>query len=126
MNLKEELLEEAGSILQWMIKGCLAWQHDGLAPPSSVVDYTNEYFEEADDLKNWIEQNCVPEKGAWTANSDLFSDWRMFCQEARIFVGTQKDLVENLVREGFQKKKNPRGDKRGIAGLKLRNSGSIQ
>ena len=126
VNLKEELLEEAGSILQWMIKGCLAWQHDGLAPPSSVVDYTNEYFEEADDLKNWIEQNCVPEKGAWTANSDLFSDWRMFCQEARIFVGTQKDLVENLVREGFQKKKNPRGDKRGIAGLKLRNSGSIQ
>ncbi len=58
-NLKEELLEEAGSILQWMIEGCLAWQRDGLAPPSAVTDYTNEYFEEADDLKNWIEQNCI-------------------------------------------------------------------
>ena len=126
VNLKEELLEEAGSILQWMIEGCMAWQRDGLAPPSSVTDYTNEYFEEADDLKNWLEQNWILDKGAWTANSDLFADWKMFCQGARISVGNQKDLVENLVREGFQKKKNPRGDKRGIAGLKIRNSGMIQ
>jgi putative DNA primase/helicase len=125
VNLKEELLEEAGSILQWMIEGCLAWERDGLAPPSSVVDYTNEYFEEADDLKNWIEQNCIPDPRAWTASSDLFADWKMFCQGARIVVGNQKDLVENLVREGFEKKKNASGNMRGIAGLKIRNSGTI-
>jgi putative DNA primase/helicase len=126
VNLREELLQEAGSILQWMIDGCLAWQRGGLASPSSVTDYTNEYFEEADDLKNWIEQNCIRDPRAWTANSDLFGDWRMFCQEARIFVGNQKDLLENLVREGYQKKRNSSGDKRGIVGLKIRNSRSIQ
>jgi putative DNA primase/helicase len=125
VNLREELLEEAGSILQWMIDGCLAWQRDGLTPPSSVTNYTNEYFEEADDLKNWIEQNCVRDPRAWTAASDLFMDWRGFCQETRIFAGSQKDLTENLVREGFPKKKNPSGNRRGISGLKIRNPGVV-
>ena len=109
-----------------MIEGCLAWQRDGLAPPSAVTDYTNEYFEEADDLKNWIEQNCIRDPHAWAANSDLFANWKMFCEGAHIFVGNQKDLIENLVREGLQKKKNTRGDKRGILGLRIRNLGVIQ
>ncbi len=126
VNLREELLEEAGSILQWMIDGCLAWQRDGLSAPSSVSNYTSEYFEEADDLKNWIEQNCVRDPRAWTAASDLFMDWRGFCQETRIFAGNQKDLTENLVREGFQKKKNSSGNRRGISGLRIRSSGTVQ
>ena len=123
VNLKEELLEEAPGILSWMIEGCLEWQQRGLDAPSSVVDYTNEYFEEADDLKSWIEQNCVRDPKAWTSYADLFADWRMFCQEGRAFAGNQKDLVEHLVREGFRKKRSPKGDKRGIVGLKIRNPG---
>jgi putative DNA primase/helicase len=126
VNLKEELLEQEGSILQWMIDGCLAWQSDGLGPPSSVMNYTNEYFEEADDIKSWIEQNCIRDARFWTATNELFTDWKMFCDNTRIFAGSQKDLTENLVREGFSKKKNKRGDKRGISGLRLRNSGIIQ
>jgi putative DNA primase/helicase len=126
VNLKEELLEQEGSILQWMIDGCLAWQSDGLGPPSSVTNYTNEYFEEADDIKSWIEQNCIRVPLAWTSTSDLFADWRMFCDNTKIFAGTQKDLTENLVREGFSKKKNSSGDKRGILGLKLRKEETIQ
>jgi hypothetical protein len=30
MDLEEKLFREAGGILQWMIKGCLDWQADGL------------------------------------------------------------------------------------------------
>jgi len=123
VHLKEELLTEAPGILSWMIEGCLAWQQRGLEAPSSVVDYTNEYFEEADDLKSWIEQNCVRDPNRWTSAVDLFSDWRMFCKEGRAFAGTQKDFVEHLVREGFQKKRNRKGDKRGVVGLSIRNPG---
>jgi len=122
-NLKEELLGEAPSILSWMIEGCLAWQQRGLDAPSSVVNYTNEYFDEADDLKSWIEQNCVRDPKAWTSNADLFANWRNFCEEGRAFVGNQKELVEQLVREGFQKKRNAEGDKRGVVGLRLNNPG---
>jgi len=37
-ELPEKLRDEASGILNWMIKGCLAWKEDGLQTPDAVTD----------------------------------------------------------------------------------------
>jgi putative DNA primase/helicase len=123
VNLKEELLEEASGILSWMIEGCLAWLDCGLDAPSSVTEYTKDYLEEFDDLNTWIEQNCIVDPKAWEASSDLFGDWKIFCEVGRLAAGTLKDFIERLEGKRFKKKRNNAQTRRGVMGLKLRNLG---
>lgn len=43
-ELAEKLREEWGSILQWMINGCLTWQEQGLNSPAIVKHPTEDYL----------------------------------------------------------------------------------
>jgi P4 family phage/plasmid primase-like protien len=54
-ELPEKLKAEWPAILRWMIDGCLEWQKIGLAPPKIVTDATDEYFNDQDTLKQWLE-----------------------------------------------------------------------
>jgi phage/plasmid-associated DNA primase len=43
IDLDDKLEREAAGILNWLIKGCLDWQQDGLNEPTGVLAATNEY-----------------------------------------------------------------------------------
>src|SRR5262249_39772096 len=47
--LSQKLNAEASGILNWLIEGCLAWQRDGLLPPTEIQTATEEY-RQAEDL----------------------------------------------------------------------------
>jgi putative DNA primase/helicase len=44
-DLSAKLAKESAGILHWMVKGCLAWQRHGLAPPAIVTAATAGYLE---------------------------------------------------------------------------------
>ena len=61
--LAERLHAEASGILAWLVRGCLAWQREGLKPPDMVRAATEEYREGEDDIARFISECCVVGNG---------------------------------------------------------------
>jgi putative DNA primase/helicase len=59
LHLLEKLKAEAPGILAWLVRGCLAWQKEGLNPPPKVKIATAQYREDEDILKRFIEERCI-------------------------------------------------------------------
>ena len=57
-RLLETLLTERDGIMAWAVQGCLEWQRTGLAPPETITAATQDYFEEADVVGEWITECC--------------------------------------------------------------------
>jgi putative DNA primase/helicase len=82
------------------IDGCLEWQRIGLAPPPIVTEATDEYFEDQDTIKQWLEDRT--EDGgpfAFTPAKELFASWKLWCDE-RNHPGTSHALSEALTDRG--------------------------
>ena len=60
------------------MRGCLAWQEQGLSPPLSVVNATQEYRRDEDLLADFIEACCFLDPYAEISASrlyEVFSQW---------------------------------------------------
>ncbi len=60
--LMDKLKSESSGILAWLVRGCLAWQKQGLAPPEKVLADSLKYRRTEDDLQDYIEQCCKVDK----------------------------------------------------------------
>jgi putative DNA primase/helicase len=109
-ELKAKLRAEGPGILQWMIDGCLEYQRIGLAPPQSVVDATDEYFKDEDNIAKWIEEQCEVGPRFFEPASRLFAFWRHYAEKARLPPGNSKKFKAELNRLGY-------AEKRGSAGM---------
>jgi putative DNA primase/helicase len=58
VNLPEKLRAEASGILNWAIRGLLAYQKYGLTEPAIVQTETAEYIKSLDILAQFIEEEC--------------------------------------------------------------------
>ena len=110
-QLAEKLRSECGSILQWAIEGCLAWQSEGLNAPTAVRDATEAYLSAEDSLALWLDECCVLNERCWTAASALFVSWRDWTEKNHEHTGSQKRFSENLESRGFtpQRTRSARG-----------------
>lgn len=102
LELTEKLRAEWGGTLQWMIEGCLAWQHEGLNAPDVVTRATEEYLASEDVLARWIDECCVTERTLWTATSVLFKSWREWCDRNEEHSCSQRRFSEQLESRGFR------------------------
>lgn len=57
-NLVEKLKAEASGILAWLVRGCLAWQKEGLNPPEQVRVATESYRTDEDTLGAFVSECC--------------------------------------------------------------------
>jgi putative DNA primase/helicase len=121
-KLPEKLWGEREAILRWCVDGCLEWQRAGLAPPEVVCSTTAEYFEDQDNVGQWIEDCTNPQAGdfAFTTSSELFASWKEWCGERNLKPGSEKTFAEALKDKGFAKTR--RGHGRGFAGITLNES----
>ena len=109
-DLADKLKAEWPAILRWMLDGCLEWQEIGLAPPKIVTDATDEYFEDQDLFKQWLE-DCTEDGGpfAFTRISALFASWKVWCDSRSLECGNARSLADALQDRGFVKKKGTKG-----------------
>ncbi|MCP4262238.1 MAG: hypothetical protein GY774_32755 [Planctomycetes bacterium] len=56
--LTDKLKTERPGILNWMVRGCLDWQKNGLQEPDEIVEATGEYQESQNPLDDFFEQCC--------------------------------------------------------------------
>ncbi len=71
-ELLATLRTEAPGILAWAVRGCLKWQAEGLGLPSSVRAATEQYREESDPLRDFIDELCIVQPGKSVAASALW------------------------------------------------------
>jgi putative DNA primase/helicase len=117
-DLPRKLQAEWPAILRWAVDGCLEWQQTGLAPPQIVRDATDSYFADQDHLQQWLD-DCTQDAGpfAFTRIRDLFSSWKMWCEDRNLKPGSASALSEALADRCFVKKREAGTGQRGFAHL---------
>jgi len=109
-QLADKLWGERRAILRWCIDGCLEWQRIGLAPPKIVLNATEEYFNEQDNVQQWLD-DCTENGGefAFTRTTELFASWKAWCEARNTKPGSERTLSEVVRDKGFAKKRNSDG-----------------
>jgi putative DNA primase/helicase len=120
-DLTEKLKAEWPGILAWMIKGCLAWQQEGLSPPASVQEVTAAYLDAEDALANWIDDACARDPQAWETSSRLFASWSSWAERSGEPGGSMKRFAQALEARGFASQRRRNG--RGFQGLRVIHNG---
>lgn len=80
-DLPERLKQEAAGILAWLVRGCLAWQAQGLNPPSAVKQATDEYRREEDTLADWMDECCFVDPPATSGASQLYDSFKSWWED---------------------------------------------
>ena len=59
-HLLDDLIKEWPGILKWAVEGCLKWQKDGkLIPTESIRKQTEEYRNDMNPIKAFIDDKCI-------------------------------------------------------------------
>jgi putative DNA primase/helicase len=86
------------AILAWAVRGCLAWQKEGLGVPAVVDESTALYRQENDPLREFVDDQCIIDldqshwKDVWTTRSalrDAYLNWTK-ANGVRAVLGPQK------------------------------------
>jgi len=79
-DLPGKLQAEAAGILAWLVRGCLAWQREGLAEPGEVTNATNAYRQEQDLIGEFLADRCIFKPTATVAKGELYEAYVTWCE----------------------------------------------
>lgn len=119
-HLGDKLKREWPGILAWVIRGCVAWQEKGLAPPPAVTSATEAYFASQDATATWLEECTDSVPSAWTSRAQLFGSWQKWASDAGAHVGTRSEFFDALESRGIEERNRNTG--RGFVGIALKMS----
>ena len=83
LHLKDRLRAEAAGILARAVRGCVAWQQEGLNPPKVVREATSAYQAESEPLAEFLDECCVVRDGATAMFGELFKRYLEWCGDTR-------------------------------------------
>lgn len=75
-DLPAQLRAESAGILAWAVRGCLAWQREGLQPPAAVSASTADWRATEDDVAGFIADCCVVAEFAKVTSGALYKSYR--------------------------------------------------
>lgn len=55
----DKLREHLDAMLVWLVKGAIKYYDGSIKTPNKIKDWLNKYEEECDEIKDWMEDNCV-------------------------------------------------------------------
>ncbi|NQT21216.1 MAG: bifunctional DNA primase/polymerase [Planctomycetes bacterium] len=91
------------AVLAWLVKGCLAWQMDGLQVPETVKAATVTYRREQNPLTDFFEQCCILGPGYSVRASALYDAYRRWAGKG---APSQRWFGLRLEKEGLQRGKS--------------------
>ncbi len=80
-HLQDKLFTELPGILNWAIKGCLAWQKNGLQEPKSVTDAVSSYREEMDVIGQWLAECCTVAANFEIRAGDAYRSYKSWSEQ---------------------------------------------
>jgi len=100
-TLPERLRRELPGILAWAARGCLDWQANGLQPPEPVLNATENYREEQDQLAGFLKDRCVIEATLSVGATELYAAYQTWCEKNGERPDTQRAFGSRLTERGF-------------------------
>lgn len=79
-QLEFKLREEIPGIFNHLLKGCKAWQQAGLPAPPQVVQAVQEYRDDMDLLKEFLEDWCLIKAKARSSIGELYNAYLDWCE----------------------------------------------
>ncbi len=113
-DLEDKLRIELPGILAWLVRGCLSWQEEGLAPPDEVTEAIAAYRAEMDVLAEFLEDCCLVAPGLTATSADIYAAYTRWGEEAGM---KDKELMKQrtfgicLSERGFRKDKGTAGQR---------------
>ena len=104
-DLKSKIENENSGILNWLIKGCLLWQKEGLQTPKIVENATKEYQEDADVVGQFLRECCTvaASEDFRVSNRCLYEAYSHWCEKNNEKVCSKKFLSYRMQEKGFKK-----------------------
>jgi putative DNA primase/helicase len=121
-NLKEALRAEYPGILAWMVRGCLAWQTQGLSKPAAVNAATATYRAESDPIAVFLRERCVINEACRVKASEFYRAYQDWADDTGL---KERERLSNskfgrIMTERFRKKEESSGNTYVGVGLQAR------
>ncbi len=105
-----EFAAERSGILNWLIKGALAYLEEGLVEPAEVKDATRAYRADMDQVQGFIDA-CVtrlpapvpPEEPKQITSRALYEAYETWCLANAMKPWSEKAFSQTMVKKGFVK-----------------------
>ena len=119
-DLADKLRAEYPAILHWMIEGAHDWYEYGLGEmPEAVRAETEDYFEDQNYVKAWIDECCLAGPNYTETSLNLSASWERWSKRNGVSAGSQKTLIQALKKQ-HQCKKDRSSTRRGLKGIAVR------
>ena len=105
----KKLQAEAAGILNWQLKGCIAWQREGLRKPIVVRDATEGYLTEMDLFLQFIQQRIVDRPGDEIRASVVYSVYQEWAEAQGERPVTNTKFGTAMGDHGYQKTRKGKG-----------------
>lgn len=116
-ELVTRLKGELPGILNWALKGLKEWRRFGLGMVKAIELASDEYRNESDLLKQWMDECITLTTNEKTSVSDAYQSFRNWCEKRGYPKFSQNSFSRIMSEKGFTGKSN--GKRREYNGLKL-------
>jgi putative DNA primase/helicase len=100
-KLAQKLRAELPGILAWAVRGCLAWQKDGLGQPAKVREATDQYMAECDRLAPFISNCCEERPDNRASRSALRAAYEVWVEGRHERPLSNRDFIRKLRLRGI-------------------------
>lgn len=109
-DLDRQLFDtEKTGILAWAVKGCLAWQRQGLGVPSVLLADIAAYRHETDLLGQWIEECLVRDPQGRVTAAEAYQSFGGFCKDQGVTAPSQRQFSTQLAERNIETSKAAKG-----------------
>jgi putative DNA primase/helicase len=108
-ELMATLLQELPGILNWAIEGSLLWQSEGLSPPASVTESTQDYRTEMDTVISFLEEECEQNPVQRTSVKSLYENYLSWCRSQDRYPRTKVQFGKELTSKGYKQVRDGTG-----------------
>lgn len=104
-----KLKSEFPGILAWAVRGCLAWQNNGLGIPKAVEAATSDYRAEMDIIQTFITDCCSSAPTCTVRSQELYDAYRQWAEANGHGVFSQTRFSLTLSEKNIKSKKTAKG-----------------
>lgn len=101
-NIKEKLRKELPYILRVLIAYCIEWQRDGLTQSESMKLVVNEYKDEMDKVKNFLDERTEKCESGVENSTKVYKAFRAWCDDHGFSPENQHRFGAKMRAHGFR------------------------
>jgi putative DNA primase/helicase len=108
-NLPEKLRLEFPGILNWLLRGCLMWQKNGLRIPPEVTAQVEQYKSSMDLLAQWLEDCCVQDTRGQCRARAAYESFAKWCKQGGHNPISEVRFAQKMSERGYVAEHNRSG-----------------